>query len=67
MMTYTCNHCKKAIDEEDYEAIEVKPIQQRALFPLGKEPFVQSWKNRFSENQRLHYCGECKALFYDFL
>ena len=58
MMAYCCDHCKKVIDSEDIEAIEVKQPVIRSLF--SKEDFVPAKHNEHNENQNVHYCGECK-------
>ena len=67
MKGFICNRCKKAIEEDDIEAIEILAPQQRALFPYGKEKFVPSARNEHDENQNIHFCGECKTAFYDLI
>lgn len=67
MVTFCCNRCKKAIDEDDIEAIEVRTIYSRMLFPIEKEEFDITKKNSLNKNQNLHYCGECKEHFYDLI
>lgn len=37
MITYVCNKCKKAIDIDDVEAIELEPIKSKMLFEEGYE------------------------------
>ncbi len=67
MIAYICNKCKKIIEEDDIEAIEVKAIESRMLFSTEKEDFKLTKINEFNENQNLHYCGDCKHDFYDYL
>lgn len=67
MIAYICNKCKKIIEEDDIEAIEVKAIESRMLFSTEKEDFKLTKINEFNENQNLHYCGECKGDFYDLI
>lgn len=57
--------CKKAIEEDDVEAIEVKQIKYRMLFSNKSKEFKPVRQNTVSENQNHHYCGECKGDFYD--
>lgn len=57
--------CKKAIEEDDVEAIEVKQIKYRMLFSNKNEEFKPVRQNTVSENQNHHYCGECKGDFYE--
>ncbi|MGM2633961.1 hypothetical protein [Bacillus cereus group sp. Bce040] len=57
-MAYCCDHCKKIIDPEDIEAIEVKQPVLRTLF--SNDDFVPAKRNVQNDNQHVHYCGECK-------
>jgi len=65
LITYCCDRCKKVIEEDDIEAIEVKQMEYRMLFSLKKEDFKPIRQNTVSENKNHHYCGECKGYFYD--
>lgn len=58
--------CRKAIEEDDIEAIEVKQIEYKMLFSSKKE-FKPVRKNMVNENQNHHYCGECKGDFYNLI
>lgn len=64
MLTYCCDSCKKAIEEDDIEAIEVKQMQYRMLYSSNKKQFKPIRINTINENQNHHYCGECKGDFY---
>lgn len=65
LITYCCDRCKKAIEEDDIEAIEVKQIESRMLYGVKKQSFKPVRKNTVNENQNHHYCGECKGGFYE--
>jgi len=59
--------CKKAIEEDDVEAIEVKQIQYRMLLSNKSKEFKPVRQNTVNENQNHHYCGECKGDFYELI
>jgi len=68
LVTYCCDRCKKAIEEDDIEAIEVEQMKYRMLlFHHLKEDdeFKPVRQNTVNENQNHHYCGECKGDFYE--
>lgn len=65
MLTYCCDRCKRAIEEDDIEAIEVKQIKYRMLFSNKSKEFKPVRQNTVNENQSHHYCGECKGDFYE--
>lgn len=66
MITYCCDRCKKSIEEDDIEAIEVEQMKYKMLFSRKEEEeFKPIRQNTVSENQNHHYCGECKGCFYD--
>lgn len=65
LITFCCDRCKKAIEEDDVEAIEVKQMKSRMLFSKNKEEFKPIRNNNVNENQNHHYCGECKGDFYE--
>jgi len=65
LVTYCCDRCKKAIEEDDIEAIEVKQIKYRMLFSNKNKEFKPVRQNTVNENQNHHYCGECKGDFYE--
>lgn len=67
MITYCCDRCKKAIEEDDIEAIEVKQIKYRMLFSNKSKEFKPVRQNTVNENQNHHYCGECKGDFYELI
>lgn len=62
---YCCDRCKKLIDEDDIEAIEVKQVFMRQLFHRKDDSYRPVTRNDFDENQNQHYCGNCKGDFYD--
>lgn len=65
LVTYCCDRCKKAIEEDDIEAIEVMQMKSRMLFSQKQEEFRPIRNNNVNENQNHHYCGECKGDFYE--
>lgn len=65
MVTYCCDRCKKAIEEDDVEAVEVRQMAYKMLFSLKDEEFKPIRQNPVNENQNHHYCGECKGDFYE--
>lgn len=75
MITYVCNKCKKAIENDDIEAIEVEEPVSRMLFPQNEEDkkfrivskAYNYYANKVKGYEYLHFCGECKHGFYDYL
>ncbi len=63
LITYCCDMCKKTIEDDDEEAIEVKYIEYKKLFSFKKE-FKPVRKNMTNESQNHHYCGKCKEFLY---
>lgn len=65
--------CRRAIEEDDIEAIEVKQIEYRMLFSnfecssYKSKEFKPVRQNTVNENQNHHYCGECKGDFYNLI
>jgi hypothetical protein len=62
MKTYCCNHCKKMIEPDDIEAIEILKPMQRALF--SAETFVPIVASDSDGKQNVHYCGKCKMIYH---
>lgn len=67
MRAIVCNNCKKVIEEDDIEAIEVLMPLQRRFNSDGQEDFKPTQTNTYDVDQSVHFCGECTVKFYDLL